>query len=39
MIISMYIQWNPSITDTIGDQNLFRNSEVFLTKGLPVYFR
>ena len=31
------LQWNPSITDTIGNQNFVRNSEVSLTHGLPVY--
>ena len=33
------IQWNPSITDTIGTQHFVRYSEVSLTQGLPVYFR
>ena len=33
------IQWSPSLTDTIGNQNFVRNTEVSLTKGLPVYFR
>ena len=37
--IIMQIQWNPSITDTVGDQNFVRYSEVSLTQGLPVYFR
>ena len=30
------IQWSPSVTDTIGNQNFVRNSEVSLTQGLPV---
>jgi len=34
-----YIQWNFSITDTVGDQNFVRYGEVPLTQGLPVYFR
>ena len=33
------VQRNLSITDTVGDQNFVRYSEVFLTEGLPVYFR
>ena len=33
------VQWNLSITDTVGDQNFVRYSEVSLTQGLPVYFR
>ena len=32
------IQWNPSITDTIGTQHFVSYSEVSLTQGLPVYF-
>ena len=31
------IQWNPSITDTIGKQNLVRYSEVSLTRVSGVY--
>jgi len=34
-----HVQWNPSIMDTVGDQNFVRYSEVSLTQGLPVYFR
>ena len=34
----MYIQWNPSITDTIGDQHFVPYSEVSLTQALSVYF-
>ena len=34
-----YIQWNPSITDTFGDQHFVRYSKVSSTQGLPVYFR
>ena len=33
------MQWNPSITDTIGTQHFVRYSEMSLTQGLPVYFR
>ena len=33
------IQWNPSVTDTVGDQKFVRYSEVSLTQGLPVYFQ
>ena len=33
------LQWNPSITDTVGDQNFVRYSKVSLTKGLSVYFQ
>ena len=33
--VTIYIQWNPSITDTVGDQNFVRYSEVSLTQGLP----
>ena len=33
------IQWNPSITDTFGDQHFVRYSEVSPTQGLLVYFR
>ena len=38
-LIAEEIQWNPSITDTIGTQHFVRYSEVSLTQGLPVYFR
>ena len=31
------IQWNPSITDTFGDQHFVRYSKMSLTQGLPVY--
>ena len=30
------VQWNPSITDTFGDQHFVRYSEVSPTQGLPV---
>ena len=33
------IQWNPSITDTLGTQNFVRYNEVSRSQGLPVYFR
>ena len=33
------IQWNPSITDTLGTENFVRYNEVSLSQGLPVYFR
>ena len=33
------VQWNPSTTDTFGDQHFVRYSEVSPTQGLPVYFR
>ena len=33
------IQWNPSITDTFGDQHFVRYSKVSPTQGLTVYFR
>jgi len=36
--INIYIQWNPSITDNIGNQNSVSYSEVFLTQELPAYF-
>ena len=36
---SYYIQWNPSITDTLGTQNFVRYNEVSLSQGLLVYFR
>ena len=41
LLISMEntLQWNPSITDTIGTQHFVRYSEVSLTQGLLVYFR
>ena len=32
------IQWNPSITDTLGTQNFVRYNEVSLSQGFPVYF-
>ena len=32
------IQWNPSITDTIGNQHFVSYSEVSLTQRLLVYF-
>ena len=32
------VQWNSSITDTVGDQNFVRYSEVSLTEGVLVYF-
>ena len=32
------IQWNPSITDTFGDQRFIRYSEVSPTQGLLVNF-
>ena len=33
-----WLQWNPFITDTIGNQNFGRYSEVSQTQGLPVSF-
>ena len=33
-----WLQWNPSITDTIGNQHFVPYSKVSLTHGLPVYF-
>ena len=33
------IQWNPSITDTIGNQLFVCYGEVSPTQRLPVYFR
>ena len=33
------LKWNPSITDTFGDQQFVPYSEVSLTQGLTVYFR
>ena len=36
---SYRIQWNPSITDTIGDEDFVRYSTVSLTQGLLVYIR
>ena len=35
----LILQWNPSITDTIGHQHFVPYSEVSLAQGLPVYFR
>ena len=32
------VQWNPSITDTFGDQHFVRYSEVSPTQELPVLF-
>ena len=32
------LQWRPSITDTIGNQNFVCNREVSLTKGLSIYY-
>ena len=34
----MYVQWNPSITDTIETQHFIRYSEVSLTQGLLGIF-
>ena len=34
----MKLQWNSSMTDTIGRQRFVPCSEVSLTQGLPVYF-
>ena len=34
-----YIQWNPSITDSFGDQHFVRYSKGSQTQGLPVYFQ
>ena len=34
-----HVQWNPSITDTIGNQHYVHYSGVSLTQGLPVYFQ
>ena len=33
-----YVQWNPSITDTIGDQRFVCCSEVSLTQGASGIF-
>ena len=33
------VQWNPSITDTIGTQHFIHYSKVSLTQGLLVYFQ
>ena len=33
--VTIYIQWNPSVTDTVGDQNFVCYSELSLTQGLP----
>ena len=38
MIGYLDVQWNLSITDTIGTQHFVRESEVSLTQGLPVLF-
>ena len=38
-LVLFQLQWNPSITDTFGDQRFVRYSEVFPAQGLPVYFR
>jgi len=35
----LVIQWNLTITDTIGNQNFVHYSEVSLTQGFPVYFQ
>ena len=32
------LQWNPSITDTIGIQHFVCYSEVSRTQGFPVHF-
>ena len=32
--LHLFLQWNPSITDTIGEQHLHRYSKVFPTQGL-----
>ena len=37
MNLCMYIQWNPSIMDTIGNQNFVRYREVSPVQGFPVY--
>ena len=39
LINLIVVQWNLSITDTIGNQHFVPYSEVSLTQGLPVYFR
>ena len=39
LYVLLHIQWNPSITDTLGTQNFVRYNEVSLSQGLPVYFR
>ena len=39
LLMTRLIQWNPSITDTIGTQHFVRYSKVSLTQGLLVYFR
>ena len=36
---ALELQWNPSITDTFGDQHFVRYSEVSPSQGLSVYFR
>ena len=38
-LLQLYIQWKPSITDTIGTQYFVCYSEVSPTQGLLVYFR
>ena len=35
---SLELQWNPSITDTIGNKHFVPCSEVSLTQGLPYTF-
>ena len=34
----VFILWNPSITDTIGNQNFVRYSKVSLTQGVSGIF-
>ena len=36
--LDISLQWNLSITNTIGTQHFVRESEVSLTQGLPVLF-
>ena len=36
--LSNELEWNLSITDTIGKQHFVPYSKVSLTQGLPVYF-
>ena len=38
-VVTNVIQWNPSITDTVGNQNFVRYTKVSQTQGVPVYFR
>ena len=38
-LLYIYIQWNPSKADTIGNQQFVPGSKVSLTQGLPVYFQ